>query len=53
MRYKEIVCVRYFSFMVGENICSWFPVLRDKADNVQPINSKQRFTWGSAYVEAS
>lgn len=51
MMYKETVCVRYFSFMVGENICSWFLMLRDRADNVRPIHSKQKFTWGSAYVE--
>lgn len=38
--------------MVGENICSWFPVIRDRADNVRPINSEQKFIWSSVYVEA-
>lgn len=52
MMYKYIVCVRYFSFMVGENICSWYPVIRDGADNIRPINWEQKFIWSSIYVEA-
>lgn len=46
MMYKEIAFVRYFSFQVGENICSWFPVLRDRAEKVQHMNWKQKSTWG-------